>query len=118
MALAGVLLLGGCADVLGPRRYVGTETWEIAPQLVVCYPPHGPGECLSVRVNGTGPWQPTYSPLIGFTFEPGHEYVIRVHAFELRNPPMDSSSREYYLAEVLRKRAVSAPSVTSSSPPS
>lgn len=68
-----------------------------------------------MRVNGTGPWFPSYSGINGFSYEPGYEYVLSVHAFELRNPPMDSGSREYYLAAVLRKRAVSTPDATSSS---
>ncbi|MCZ7672694.1 MAG: DUF4377 domain-containing protein [Chloroflexi bacterium] len=47
-----------------------------------------------------------YNPIVGFTFEPGYEYELKVMVETVENPPADGSSLRYTLVEVVSKTAV------------
>lgn len=94
-----VPLVGGC-DLLEPSLhrttfYVASYTRECVGMVVQ--------QCMLVREDPAGEWLNFYSDIEGFTYEPGYEYVLRVGWREIRNPPADGSSREYWLIRLVEK---------------
>ena len=65
-----------------------------------------PIECMQVMTEDEpGQWQNLYfSEVKGFTYERGHEYVLRVKRTILANPPQDASNRE--LVRILADKKV------------
>ncbi len=79
------------------------KTLYIGPVLRDCVAV-GPMKCLMVREDPNAPWQNFYSPIEGFTFEPGYTYTIRVRVTDVPTPvPADASSKKYTLIEVVSK---------------
>ena len=104
--LALGLLLGAaasCHAATDPADRV--LTLEVAPALAPCIALI-PRECLQVRERADGPWQLFYAEIVGFTYEPGYMYVLRVAQRDVPNPPADGSSAEYQLLAVLSRTAV------------
>ena len=44
-----------------------------------------------------------YSPIEGFEYEEGYEYVIEVKTENIDNPPIDGSSIKYILTKIISK---------------
>lgn len=67
-----------------------------------------PIECMRVMTEDEpGQWQNLYfSEVKGFTYERGHEYVLRVKRTILANPPQDASNRTYELVRILADKKV------------
>ena len=67
-----------------------------------------PIECMRVMTEDEpGRWQNLYfSDVKGFTYERGHEYVLRVKRTILANPPQDASNRTYELVRILADKKV------------
>jgi len=67
-----------------------------------------PIECMQVMTEDEpGQWQNLYfSEVKGFTYERGHEYVLRVKRTILANPPQDASNRTYELVRILADKKV------------
>ena len=67
-----------------------------------------PIECMRVMTEDEpGRWQNLYfSDVKGFTYERGHEYVLRVKRTILANPPQDASNRTYELVHILADKKV------------
>ena len=67
-----------------------------------------PIECMQVMTEDEpGQWQYLYfSEVKGFTYERGHEYVLRVKRTILANPPQDASNRTYELVHILADKKV------------
>ena len=67
-----------------------------------------PIECMQVMTEDEpGRWQNLYfSEVKGFTYERGHEYVLRVKRTILANPPQDASNRTYELVSILADKKV------------
>ena len=67
-----------------------------------------PIECMQVMTEDEpGRWQNLYfSEVKGFTYERGHEYVLRVKRTILANPPQDASNRTYELVRILADKKV------------
>ena len=67
-----------------------------------------PIECMQVMTKDEpGQWQNLYfSAVKGFTYERGHEYVLRVKRTILANPPQDASNRTYELVRILADKKV------------
>ena len=67
-----------------------------------------PIECMLVMTEDEpGQWQNLYfSDVKGFTYERGHEYVLRVKRTILANPPQDASNRTYELVRILADKKV------------
>ena len=67
-----------------------------------------PIECMQVMTEDEpGQWQYLYfSEVKGFTYERGHEYVLRVKRTILANPPQDASDRTYELVRILADKKV------------
>ncbi len=60
-------------------------------------------KCLLVKENETENWQYFYSSIVGFNYEEGFEYVIKVSERRIENPPQDGSSIETTLLEIISK---------------
>ena len=78
-----------------------------------------PIECMRVMTEDEpGRWPNLYfSGVKGFTYERGHEYVLRVKRTILANPPQDASDRTYELVRILADKKVenvAEPSTSSS----
>ena len=67
-----------------------------------------PIECMQVMTEDEpGRWQNLYfSGVKGFTYERGHEYVLRVKRTILANPPQDANNRIYELVRILADKKV------------
>ena len=67
-----------------------------------------PIECMRVMTEDEpGQWQNLYfSAIKGFTYERGHEYVLRVKRTILANPPQDASNCTYELVRILADKKI------------
>ncbi|MBZ9730832.1 DUF4377 domain-containing protein [Salegentibacter sp. JZCK2] len=69
------------------------------------------GNCLLVQEGdqiGTEDWSLFYyeDSIIGFDYEPGYIYHLRVKKKKIKNPPMDGSSISYRLVKIVSKEKV------------
>lgn len=60
-------------------------------------------QCLLVKENDEEDWTFFYNNIEGFEYEKGYQYQIKVAVSKVENPPMDASSLNYKLIEVLSK---------------
>ncbi len=81
------------------------KTLYVGPELVECVGVT-PQMCMQVKETADGAYQFFYNPIVGFTFEPGYEYELKVMVETVENPPADGSSLRYTLVEVVSKTAV------------
>ena len=67
----------------------------------------GPMQCFQIRSNENEPWTNLYQDILGFDFEPGYIYQLKVAIDTLATAtlPADKSSLEYRLVDVLSKQA-------------
>lgn len=85
-----------------PSSGVG-KTLYVGPMLRDCVGV-APMKCLMVREDPNAPWQNFYSPIDGFTFEPGYTYTLKVRVTDAPAPvPADASAKKYTLVEVVSK---------------
>jgi Domain of unknown function (DUF4377)/Kazal-type serine protease inhibitor domain len=63
-----------------------------------------PMRCLQVKEEKGQKWLNFYSPIEGFTFTRGVEYVLLVRTTPITNPPMDSSDTRYELVSVVSRK--------------
>lgn len=101
-----------------PQSLYGAPTrifLEVAAQRVPCTPAlQPPTTCLQVRelhfdakglrVGEPGPWQAFYSPIDGYTHEPGVSNVLRINRYRRPQPPADASSYLYVLDLVVESK--------------
>jgi hypothetical protein len=64
-----------------------------------------PMRCLQVKEEKGQKWLNFYSPIEGFTFTRGVEYVLLVRVTPIENPPLDSSDTRYELVRVVSRQA-------------
>jgi heat shock protein HslJ len=62
-----------------------------------------PMTCLVMRELPDGELSFFYDSIVGFDYEAGHEYLLRVNATTVENAPADASSLSYELVEVMSK---------------
>lgn len=67
----------------------------------------GPQECLLVKESVDGDWELFYDEIVGFTWEAGFEYELRIRVDQVENPPADGSSILWTLLDVVAKTAAS-----------
>ena len=90
----------GC-DVLAPEPeeefilYVAPHTVECQGMVVQ--------QCMLTRRSPDAEWTYFYGEIIGFDYEPGFHWTLRVSTRAIPNPPQDSSSIEYRLLAVLEQ---------------
>ncbi len=90
--------LKGATTHRGCVRDAALLQWHIAPQRRPCVGA-GPMECLVV--NG----KLFYDNVVGFDYEPGYDYTVRVRRSRRENPPADASAYTYTLVELVDKTA-------------
>jgi hypothetical protein len=98
-----LLLLGASLNACGivdPR--VDEITLHVGPETAECTG-MGPQTCLLVRESPDDPWGFFHGEIVGFAFEPGYHYTLRVRLEHLKNPPQDSSSVVYHLVRVVAR---------------
>ena len=103
-----------------PQSLYGQATrifLEVNAQTVPCQPGAGaPTQCLQVRerrfddkglrIDPPGPWQAFYSPIEGYTHQPGVRNVLRINRFERPQAPADASRYVYVLDLVVESEVV------------
>ena len=62
--------------------------------------------CLQVRESSSAPWTLLYDAIVGFDYEPGFLYEIRVKVEAVANAPADASSLRRTLVALLSKTRV------------
>lgn len=64
-----------------------------------------PQKCLLVRQDGHSDWEYFYTPIDGFTYEAGYEYVILVRRENIENVsmPADRPTIRYALEKIVSK---------------
>ncbi len=60
-------------------------------------------KCMLVKESPDEDWTYFYDKISGFDYEEGYAYELRVKVEEVENPPADSSSKKYTLAELVSK---------------
>ena len=63
----------------------------------------GNGECLRIKEEDSNEWE-HLDGIIGFNYEKGYKYLLKVEKATLANPPQDSQDVKYQLIEILTKR--------------
>ena len=63
----------------------------------------GVGECLRIKEEDSNEWE-HLDGIIGFNYEKGYKYVLKVEKTILANPPQDSLDVEYRLIEIMSKK--------------
>ncbi|MGO8971529.1 MAG: DUF4377 domain-containing protein [Myxococcaceae bacterium] len=63
-----------------------------------------PRECLQVRERPNEPWQLFYGDIVGFKYEPGIEYRLRILEDDVPNPPADGASKRWFLDLVIEQK--------------
>ncbi len=116
--LAALLVVVACSPTGGqePIAAEPTQTDEgqgemktlyVGPELVDCVG-IAPMKCMQVKEDPNGAYQNFFSPIEGFTFEPGYTYELRVNVETIANPPADGSSLRYTLVEIVNQTPVAA----------
>ncbi len=64
-----------------------------------------PQKCLLVRQDAHSDWEYFYTPIDGFTYEPGYEYVILVRSEEVESVsmPADRPAIRYTLEKIVSR---------------
>jgi heat shock protein HslJ len=112
-ALAAAVLLttacGASREAAGPTTDTPAataaavvRTLQVAPSRVECTGV-GPQMCLQVRESAEGSWTRLYDAIVGFEYEPGYLYEIRIREEAVANPPADGSSIRRTLVSILSK---------------
>lgn len=65
--------------------------------------------CLRIRETSDAAWSLLYDGIVGFDYEPGFLYEIRIKEETVANPPADASSVRRTLLSVLSKTPVGKP---------
>ncbi|UHG89156.1 DUF4377 domain-containing protein [Spirosoma oryzicola] len=63
----------------------------------------GPQQCMLVKEKDDTGWKLFYGGIDGFAYEEGFEYKLMVRRETIENPPMDGSSFQYTLVELVEK---------------
>ncbi len=77
-------------------------TLFIGPRLVECHSV-GPQSCMQVRERPAEEWMLFYAQIMGFEFEAGFSYELRVERHRVENPPADGSRFRYVLLQLVSK---------------
>ncbi|MDE6553372.1 MAG: DUF4377 domain-containing protein [Muribaculaceae bacterium] len=63
----------------------------------------GNGECMLIKEEDSNEWE-HIDGIIGFNYEKGYKYLLKVEKTILANPPQDSPNVEYRLIEIMSKK--------------
>jgi heat shock protein HslJ len=98
------LVLAGCSAVPAPVE----KTVYVGPFLADCEGV-GPQKCLLVKENPEDEYSLFYGQIVGFDYEEGYEYELRVREETVQDPPADAPAIKWTLIEVVSKTQVGAP---------
>lgn len=88
-----------------PGRNARVRLVHVASQMVDCQ-----GivrqKCLQVRDSKEQPWRLRYDPIIGFSFQPGIEYRLRIREESIRDPASERYSQRWTLDQVIEQTVV------------
>jgi heat shock protein HslJ len=87
------------------------QTLFVGPEQVDCTGV-APQKCLLVKEEPGAENTFFYNSIVGFNWEAGYEYELRVNVVSIPNPLADASSLRYELVEVIDRSAVEAPDTT------
>ena len=112
---ATAFLLAACGtarDVAGPDETkaasnVVLKTLQVAPARVACTGV-APQTCLQVRESSSADWTLLYEDIVGFDYQPGYLYEIRIKEEAVANPPADGSAIRRSLVAILSQTSVPA----------
>ena len=90
--------VAACGPVGGPAE----KTIYVGPGQVDCVGV-APQKCLLVKEKPDDEWTMYYDQIVGFDYEPGYEYELRILEEEVEDPPADASSMRWTLVEVVSK---------------
>lgn len=93
--LAVLAVVSSCSSQEGETLIVASETRD-------CYGV-GKHRCMLIKSAENDPWLFFNGNIKRFDYEPGYEYVLRVKAREVKEPPQDGSSVEYRLVKVVSR---------------
>lgn len=88
-----------------PGKRARTRYIYVAAQMVDCQGVVRQ-KCLQVREDQNRPWRLLYSPIIGFNFQPGIEYRLRVLEEDVTKIPADGPSLRWTLDQVVEQTVV------------
>ncbi len=91
-------------DDIFPRETL-FSTLYVDSKLVDCVGV-GKQQCMLVREDPNSNWENFYDKIIGFKFQPGYTYKLKIQVTEIKNSPADTSSLKYSLVEILEKNIV------------
>ena len=97
--LFAALLLPACSK----EKYEET-TFTVASQYGSCTGWTGTtSPCIQVKEEGSAQFRGFSTPIEGFNYETGFEYVLKVRIYDIENPPADGSSKRYVLVKIISK---------------
>lgn len=102
LSLTAFTILTSCSEMAQEEK-----TLWISSQKVDCVGV-APMKCMQVKEAEDAEWTLFYDQIVGFDYEEGFNYKVRVNVTERENPPADASSLVYTLVEVVSKDAVAA----------
>jgi heat shock protein HslJ/predicted small secreted protein len=114
--VATAFLLAACGtarDVAGPDETKGAsanavlKTLQVAPARVECTGV-APQTCLQVRESSAAAWTLLYEEIVGFDYQPGYLYEIRIREEAVANPPADGSAIRRSLVAILSQTSAPA----------
>jgi heat shock protein HslJ/predicted small secreted protein len=114
--VATAFLLAACGtarDVAGPDETKAAsanavlKTLQVAPARVECTGV-GPQMCLQVRESSAAAWTLLHEEIVGFHYQPGYLYEIRIKEEAVANPPADGSAIRRSLVAILSQTIVPA----------
>lgn len=107
--LLGIAMLSSCLNDDDITDVVKTVRVEIKSEPKLIYPAWGdrsgeptiPG--MTMKVEGEEWEDVAQSTILGFTYETGYTYTLKVRMTILANPPADGSNRRYELIDIISK---------------
>ncbi|AMP07595.1 META and DUF4377 domain-containing protein [Collimonas pratensis] len=78
----------------------------VAAQKIPCSAGVMRTTCLQIRERKEDPWQLWYGNIVGFNFEPGIAYRLRILEEPVLNPPADASSIKWTLDMIVEQEVV------------
>lgn len=84
------------------NKPAATERITVASEMIDCVGV-GPMRCLLVKRPDSTEWEYWYSPIEGFEFQPGYEYVLEIRKEPVEEIMMDASSIRYTLVKELSR---------------
>ena len=97
------LLITSCSNEDEPKDNTSTILLSVDSHTDDMTYLGGNGECLRIKEEDSTEWE-HLDGIIGFNYEKGYRYVLKVEKAILANPSQDSTNVKYQLIEILTKR--------------